>query len=70
VSSSHQEGASPRFDTRSAHSDRRHFGGRRKRDCNPRADFTKKWIVVLVAAINGLSLVGEALISGLLHAGC
>ncbi|DAD52109.1 hypothetical protein QIP36_gp3 [ssRNA phage Gerhypos.1_10] len=68
--SGHQEDVSGRVDNRLRHSDRRFHDGRRRHDFMPRATFTKTWIVVLVAVVNGLSLVGEAFVSGWFHASC
>jgi hypothetical protein len=31
---------------------------------------TKTWLVLVVTSVNGLSIIGAALISGILHAGC
>jgi hypothetical protein len=45
------------------HSGRRSSFGRRRSDCDPRTTISRKLLVIVVAIINGLYLVGEALLT-------
>jgi len=46
------------------HSGRRNLpGGRRRGDCDPRTTISRKLLVIVVAVINALYLVGDALLT-------